>query len=182
MRIIAGMFKGKKIHSVEGNTARPTTDFVREMIFSTLYSLNTKNTNVLDLYAGSGSLGIEALSRGAENIVFVEGARKAVSAILANLKALNCADKCKVIMKKVDTFLKNCDEMSFDIIFCDPPYNKGLVNSTIDSIAQKDILNDDGILIVEHSKDEPIHETQTIHKIKEKHTSNTTITFINFRR
>ena len=181
MRIIAGIFKGKKIYSVEGFTARPTTDFIREMMFSTLMSIEPKMNKVLDLFAGSGSLGFEALSRGVENVTFVEASKKSVSTIISNIDLLKSSDKCKVIMKKVDSFLKSISEEKFNIIFADPPYDKGLVNITLSIIKEKEILCEDGIIVFEHSKNEPLSEEYKKFVFKEKSSGPTIISFINFR-
>ena len=107
MRIITGIYRGKKLQTLEGVTTRPTTDFIREMIFSALYDMDVDMSNVLDLYAGCGSLGFEALSRGAERVTFVEGSKKAVSTLIANITELKCKDKCKIGLKKVETYLRS---------------------------------------------------------------------------
>ena len=178
MRIISGIYKGKKIYSVEGYTARPTTDFMKEMLFSTLASLNPNMKNVLDLYAGSGSFGFEILSRGAGSISFVEMSQKAVSTIFANIELLGCHDKCKVLKKKVEVFLNSPPSEKYDIIFADPPYNKGLVNKTIQMIFEKDLLADEGILVIEHSKNESIDSEYAEYIFKEKGSGQTVFTLI----
>ena len=200
MRIISGIYSGMKINGVEGYTARPTSDFVREMLFSTLYSLDIKADNVLDLYAGSGALGFEALSRGASEITFVDGSKKSISTIISNSIILKCQDKCKIVLKKVENYLgvrssefgvRNselpppCSLRSgggrggqFDLIFADPPYNKGLVNETIRMIFEKEILAKDGIIIIEHSKTEPIEDELKEFVFKEKKTATIVVSFI----
>ena len=177
MRIIAGIYKGKRIYSVEGYTARPTTNYMKEMLFSTILSLNPKMTNILDLYAGSGSFGFEALSRGAGYATFVEMSQKAISTIFANIELLGCHDKCKVIKKKVEVFLSCPSDEKYDIIFADPPYNKDLANKTIQMIFEKDLLSDGGILIIEHSKNEKIDSEYAEYIFKEKMSGQTVFTF-----
>jgi 16S rRNA (guanine(966)-N(2))-methyltransferase RsmD len=186
MRIISGIHKGKKIYSVEGMTSRPTTDFIREMIFSTLYSLDADYSNTLDLFAGSGAMGFEALSRGAEQVTFVEGSNKAVSTIIANIELLQCKDKCRVVRKKVESFLcshlEACEvrgeRQNFTLVFADPPYNKGLVNSTLKMIIESSVLAQDGLIVFEHSKDEPISFDFRKYLIKEKQSGPTVVSFM----
>lgn len=176
MRIIAGRYKGLHIDSVDGLTARPTTDYTREVIFSTLYDLDIDLANVLDLYAGSGALGLEALSRGAEKLTSVEASKKSVSTIISNIKRLKCENQCKVILKKVDYFIKNCDE-SYDLILADPPYDKGLLNSTLDLIFKSNILSKDGVLVFEHTVREKVDDEYLQYLFKEKNTRNIAVSF-----
>ena len=180
MRIIAGIYKGFRINSVEGYTARPTSDFVREMMFSTLYSLIPNYDTVLDLYAGSGALGFEALSRGAREITFVEASKNSIATIISNINKLNCKEKCRIIKKNVTTTPLNLNQ-KFNLIFADPPYNKNLVNRTITIIKENDLLSEEGVLIVEHSKNEPIMEDFAKYVFKVKTTATITVSFINFR-
>jgi len=189
MRIISGFYKGTRIKAVDGDTARPTSDFIKEMIFSTLYSINTSFEKVLDLYAGSGSLGLEALSRGAREITFIDASKKSISAIIANINLLKCHEKCRVFQRKVETFLmtssipKSSDFTSkYDLVFADPPYNKGLINNTIKLILEKKHLTEDGILVAEHSIYEPIADMFKNFVFKEKKTASSIISFINMRR
>lgn len=153
IRIIAGIYKKRKLHSVPGRTTRPTTDFNREMIFASYQDFCDKR--VLDLFAGTGAFGLEALSRGATWVDFVEFANPAVRTLLNNIKLLGCEDQCHVYRKKVASFLKLCD-YKYDVIFLDPPYDKNLINPTIDSILTADMLNPEAVIIVEHSPREPI--------------------------
>ena len=178
MRIIAGKFKGKKIYTIPGNTTRPTSDFIREMLFSTLFSLQPSFENTLDLFAGSGSLGFESLSRGAFQTTFVEMSQKAIDVLFENIKILNCEAECKIIKKRVEVFLSKTPEQKFDLIFLDPPYDKDIVNNTLSLIYQNNFLNDNGIIITEHSKDEHISLMYTDFIIKEKTSGLTSITFL----
>jgi len=184
MRIITGLYKGKKLFTLEGVTTRPTTDFIREMTFSTLYDLDVDMTNVLDLYSGCGSLGLEALSRGADKVTFVEGSKKAVSTLIANLEHLRCKDRCKIELKKVETFLKHENDNIYNLVFIDPPYDKGLVNITLglllDTFSMS--LHKDCVIVVEHSYDEPIDECFKEFIIKEKVNKPIVVTFLGNKR
>ena len=118
MRVIAGDFKGRRLHSARGTRTRPTADRVREALFSMLGDVS--GARVVDLYAGSGALGIEALSRGAESAVFVERDERALSALRRNLDAV--AVRAEVRRQDVLRFLAR-PEGTFDLVFCDPPYD-----------------------------------------------------------
>jgi len=153
LRIIAGKYKRRTLHSVPGNTARPTTDYLKETIFNIIP--DCEDVVFLDLYAGSGSIGLEALSRGAARVVFVEFAHKSIATIISNINALGIREQCRLLRKKVLPFLRKCED-KFDIIFLDPPYDKNLVNATIAEIIQKDLLREGGCIVVEHSTRELI--------------------------
>lgn len=110
---------------------------------------------VLDLYAGTGSLGLEALSRGARWVDFVEFSSTAIAILIQNIHKLNCHDTCHVWRKRCDAYLK-APPRGYDVIFLDPPYAKGLVNPTLEAIFQNGVLNPGGTVIAEHSPKEPI--------------------------
>ena len=118
MRVVAGVFKGRRLAAPRGTRTRPTADRVREALFSMLGDVG--GARVLDLYAGSGALGIEALSRGAGSAVFVERDAKAVAAIERNLAAVGVEET--VVRQDVERFLARADG-AFDLVFCDPPYD-----------------------------------------------------------
>ncbi|HOA28825.1 MAG TPA: 16S rRNA (guanine(966)-N(2))-methyltransferase RsmD [Candidatus Cloacimonadota bacterium] len=170
MRIISGIHKKRRLYTVPGRSTRPTTDFNRELIFSTWQDYEGKK--VLDLYAGTGSFGLEALSRGARWVDFVEFASPAIAVLLANIELLSCGNECHIYRKKVMSFLQNCEE-SYDIIFMDPPYDKNLINPDLASIYERNILSSEGVIIVEHSALEKIKSDYQDRIIREK-TGNTT--------
>ena len=153
MRIIAGKFKGMNLFSVEGNSTRPTTSYFREYIFSVYQELKEKK--VLDLYAGTGALGLESLSRGAESADFVEMSNGALRALFANIEKTKTGDSCRVHKRSVLSFLKKCED-KFDVILIDPPYEKGLIDPTLELILANDILSEDGAILIEHSRWEKI--------------------------
>jgi 16S rRNA (guanine966-N2)-methyltransferase len=123
MRIIAGRWKGHGLRTAKGRDVRPTTDRVREAWMSAL-GPRVVDARVLDLFAGSGALGLEALSRGAESVVFVERARGALAAIVANIERLGAEDEATVVSDDVFRFLRRVEE-PFDLAFADPPYGTG---------------------------------------------------------
>jgi len=185
MKIVSGIFKGRNLISVEGATSRPTSSFTREMIFSTIYAYRENFTNVLDLYAGSGSLGCEALSRGASHVTFVDSSKKAISAIIGNICSLQVNDKSKVVIKKADTYLKSIstkDENSpFDLVFLDPPYDKNLINPTLSLLSKNNICIPDALIVVEHSINETLDESFLDMVYKTKRVGQTMVTVIRFK-
>ena len=167
MRVIAGKHKSKVLESLEGRNTRPTMDKVKEGIFNSLQEVHGLG---LDLFAGSGALGIEALSRGMEKVIFVDQNFKAVKVIQANLKQLDLRDQSEVYKNNADRALKalNKREIQFDYIFLDPPYNKGLIDKALEQIAEFNLLKENGIIICEFSNHEQIN-TNGFNVIKQYH-------------
>lgn len=153
MRIITGKYKGRALSTLPGRGTRPTSSFNREAVFSILQDLEGKR--VLDLYAGSGSFGLEALSRGAAWVDFVEFASPAIAVLLKNISQLGCGGFCHVWRKRTQAFLAGAGSR-WDIIFLDPPYARNLVNPTVSLIFGRDLLSAQGIVVAEHSPEEPI--------------------------
>ncbi len=153
MRIITGRYKGRNLFAVDGSTTRPTTSFNRAMVFSVLQHF--AGLRVLDLFAGTGSYGLEALSRGAVWVDFVEFASPAISVLLKNIGLLGCEADCHVWRKRAEVYLKTASG-PWDLIFLDPPYNKGLINPCLELIFARDLLLPGGLAIAEHSPREPI--------------------------
>ncbi len=176
MRIISGKHKKRKLFTVEGRSTRPTTDYNREVLFSSYQDYSGKM--VLDLFAGTGSFGLEALSRGAAWVDFVEFASPAIAVLLANIKLLDCSDLCHVFRKKVQAFLKDCPH-KYDVIFMDPPYDKSLINPSISSIYEMGLLNAGGVIIVEHSSTEDVDTAYSKRILKTKRGKTTCFTWLN---
>ena len=146
MRVITGTAKGKPLSTLKGDEVRPTTDRVKEGMFS-IIQFDILNSKVLDLFAGSGQLGIEALSRGAQMCTFVDNSREAQKIQLQNLKSTNLYKNSRVIFSDSISFLKTTTD-KYDIIILDPPYNTDLLLQAIQIVSDK--LNDNGIVICEH--------------------------------
>ncbi|VBB05672.1 n-6 adenine-specific dna methylases signature [Lucifera butyrica] len=158
MRIITGTAKGVILKGPAGNATRPTADRVKESLFSILGS-RIIDASVLDLFAGTGNLGLEALSRGAEKAVFIDQSLQSVALIKENARRTKLADRTEIY--KNDVF-KAIDKLSqtgrsFDLIFCDPPYNQGLITAVLEKVAFYTILNPEAMLIIEHSRHEMIN-------------------------
>ncbi|MDP8201207.1 MAG: 16S rRNA (guanine(966)-N(2))-methyltransferase RsmD [Candidatus Tenebribacter burtonii] len=175
MRIITGKFKKANLFTVPGKTARPTTDYIKEVIFSVISSCNGKN--VLDLYAGSGSLGFEALSRNADFVDFVDFSDKSIKTMKHNIEKLKCTFDCKIHKKKVSAFLNSIDK-KFDLIFIDPPYDKDLVNFTIEKIIDNLLLSQNGHIVIEHSPREKLLEKWNVMTTYNKNYGSSVITVL----
>ncbi len=145
MRIISGQFRGRKLKTLEGMNTRPTADRVKESLFNIL-STKVYDAKILDLFAGSGSLGLESLSRGASFCAFVDSSKDAIGIVKENIKLCKVEEYSKVINKDYLEAMKSIIE-KFDIIFVDPPYSKGIEIIVLENA--KDILSDDGIVVVE---------------------------------
>ena len=151
MRVITGSARGRRLKELEGMETRPTTDRVKEGLFSAL-QFDIEGRRVLDLFAGTGQLGIECLSRGAASAVFVDRRADAVKLIRENLRLTELEDRARVVAGDSMEYRKSIRE-PFDIIFLDPPYAAGLLEPAIAHIAKFDILAPHGIIAAEHPAD-----------------------------
>lgn len=149
MRVITGIAKKKPLLSLSENFLRPTTQKVKEAIFS-IIQLKIENSVVLDLFSGSGQLGIEALSQGAKHCTFVDISKKAHTIEIKNLKSTNLEKKATVVLSEGLKFIKKTKE-NFDIIFLDPPYEKTELLKKAVELSEKKLKNN-GIIICEHKK------------------------------
>ena len=152
MRVVAGEARGRPIIAPEGNRTRPTSDRVRESIFNMLFSLGaTDGATVIDLFAGSGALGIEALSRGASHCTFVEQDRRAVECIRENLDVLGFTDRSTVIQADVVTWIERNTER-VDLILADPPYADDTWIELLDSVDSRWLVAEGSDTIEEHPR------------------------------
>ena len=153
MRVITGSARGRRLKELEGLETRPTTGKVKEALFSVI-QFDIEGRRVLDLFAGTGQLGIEALSRGAESAVFVERRKDALQAIRENLEACGFSDRARVINGDAMSYLKSGEK--FDLIFLDPPYASGLLQQALEDIARFDICSRHGIIVAESAADQAL--------------------------
>ena len=147
MRVITGRARGIALKTPEGNATRPTSDRVKEALFS-IIQFDVPTAKVLDLFGGTGQLGIEALSRGAVSAVFVDQREDACKLIRENLKRTNLVKDARVVRADYVDFLRNCKE-SFDIILLDPPYAEIFLENSLNLITEIDILQSGGIIVTE---------------------------------
>lgn len=152
MRVIAGEFKARKLTSLKGRKIRPTSDRIREALFSIL-SLKIDNALVLDLFAGTGALGIEALSRGALKTVFIDNSKESIQIINKNIDLCGIKEKTEVILHDACNILSLNTVLNrkFDIIFMDPPYDKGFMGNIFKNVDLLNVMKDGSIIIAEHS-------------------------------
>ena len=158
MRVIAGSARRLQLKSLKGTKTRPTLDRYKETLFNTIQGY-VPGARFLDLFAGTGSIGIEALSRGAEHCVFIENDREAVRVINENLQITRLADKAEVQTSDVVNGMMMIEKKGpFDVIFMDPPYDMGLELQALQYLASSNLADDDTMIIVEASNDTDIDE------------------------
>ena len=163
MRVITGTARGRRLKTPDNYDIRPTTDNVKESVFN-IIQFDIEGRQVLDLFAGTGQLGIECLSRGAAGAVFVDRDKDAVRIVKDNLKT--CGMKATVLQEDSISFLNHCGK--FDVIFIDPPYDSDLYESALKIINLVDILSEDGIIICEARREKVLPEmTEPYRKRKE---------------
>lgn len=159
MRVISGTARGRQIKAPPGSATRPTADRVRESIFNIL-GTRCVDARVVDLFAGAGTMGIEALSRGAADAVFVENNRKAAEVIKGNLGLCGMDDSSRLMVNDVFRGMESLARAGeiFDLIFVDPPYGKELAAMTLERLGRGDLCQEDGLVVVEYSRHDLLKE------------------------
>ncbi len=170
IRIIGGELKGRKLVTVHGIKTRPTADRVRESIFNILGD-SVRGARILDLYAGTGAMGIEALSRGAESVLFADNHKAALAALGKNIKTCSLENRASTIKWNI---LNNLNIIrsyrpAFNLVFIDPPYHKDMIGQTLSNLAMSQCLENKARLTIEHSPLEPIPENLPGYKISNQH-------------
>ena len=158
MRIIGGKMRGTKLYTLDGyEVTRPTLDRVKESLFN-IISVKVIDSIVLDLFSGSGAVGIETISRGAQKAILCDESRKAIEIIKKNVEKTKCFDDVEIINKKHLKALRDFinEGMKFDIVYLDPPYRTDLAEESTEYIIENDLLNDDGIIIIETDNENKI--------------------------
>ena len=178
MRVITGTARGTNLKAPDGLSTRPTADKVKQAVFNIIhYEIAGE---VLDLFAGSGQLGIEALSRGASRAVFVDAGRPAIAVIWENLKKTHLEDRAEVVCCDYMTYLANCRKR-FRVVFLDPPYAENYLENAIKRISEIDILAEGAIIVSERPLGKPLDEEfPGLVRSKDYHYGKTTVTL--FRR
>ncbi len=147
MRIITGTARGIRLESPTGDAVRPTTEMAKEGIFSSI-QFDLDSRRVLDLFAGSGQLGLEALSRGAESAVFVDESQASIDIVKRNAQKTRLFSQCRIVRMDFTDFLKKTDD-TFHFIFVDPPYGKKLLPEVVKKVMKYEVLAEDGVIILE---------------------------------
>lgn len=178
MQIIAGTLKGKKL-SYPKNQLRPTTDKIRAAIFNIIIANFPKildNASICDIFSGAGAVGIEAISRGAGYVTFIENNKITFKYLRENLKDLE--DRAQVIPFDAQRAIDKIKTEKFNVIFLDPPYNKGLIEPTIKKISEFDMIRKNGIVVIEHHKKEEFSIPHSLLLYKRKDYNDTVITIL----
>ena len=164
MRVITGSARGRRLKTPANQDVRPTTDNVKEAVFNILRD-EIEGRRVLDLFAGTGQLGIEALSRGAREAVFVDSAPSSLAIVKENLKL--CGFEAAIVRSDALAFLKRCGK--FDVIFVDPPYDAGLYEDVLEEINSFDILSEGGIIIAEARRERQLPEMVSPYRLRKEY-------------
>jgi len=180
MRIISGTLKGRKLAGPGGAALRPTSDRVKESMFN-IIGAEIEGKVVLDLFAGTGNLGIEALSRGAKSAVFVEKSRQALRLLEKNLSTCQVGNRSEVLFKEAIQAIGHLKGRGacFDLIFVDPPYEKGLIECTLEKLLRQKIYSDNSLLVIEHDRREPLSRYDKLwNLILQRRIGDTVISFL----
>ena len=157
MRVISGKARGTKLYTLDGESTRPTLDRVKEALFSKI-QMSLEDANVLDLFSGSGALGIESLSRGAKFAVFCDNSREAAMIVEKNLEKTRFQDVSKIYVTKFEIALEKLklEKIKFDVVFLDPPYKTDYIKIALERIMEYDLLNRDAIVVLETDEQDRI--------------------------
>ncbi len=178
MRVISGERRGLNLYTLEGDNTRPTLDRVKETMFNVI-NFDIHDKNCLDIFSGSGNLSIEAISRGARMAYMIENDRASVDIINKNIEKSKYQEKVKIFNKDFIIALNSIssEDIKFDYVFLDPPYNGDFYNKTLDYLGENNLLNEEAVIIVEHLKTTEIcHEKFNVWK--EKSFSKNMLTFL----
>lgn len=180
MRVIAGSLRGRRLRTPRGGAVRPTYDRVRESLFGIIES-RIPGARVLDLYAGTGSLGIECLSRGAEHATFVERDRGVMAVLRGNIDALGLGPRATPVLEDVARYLGRGPGAGFDIALADPPYGGSAAEATVRLLAAWGGLAEDSIVVVEHAGRGPLDEAVPLRRWRSERYGSTVVDFFEVR-
>ncbi len=154
MRIITGSAKGKRLQTLEGEATRPTSERIKEAVFSSI-QFEVENRRVLDLFAGSGQMGLEALSRGAERAVFIDSSREAMEIVKNNAKSTGLDDRCHYLVSDFRNYIRKASgREQFDLVFVDPPYSMKCCADTADLLAERGLIIAGALVVLESGEEE----------------------------
>lgn len=170
LRIITGTAKGKKLKTLEGEATRPTSERIKEAVFSAI-QFDIEDRRVLDLFAGSGQMGLEALSRGAESVMFTDSAREAIEIVKENARTTGFFDKCKYLVSDYRNYIrKAAGREGFDLVFIDPPYAMECSLDAVKRLLDAKLLRNGAILVLESGEEEiDLSELSDFEVIKSTH-------------
>ena len=179
MRVISGKVRGLKLDTPKNEDVRPTTDRVKESLFN-IINPYIIDSNVLDLFAGTGSLGIECLSRGASSAIFVDVSKESINIVKSNIKKARVENESTILNLDFKSAINSLSSKNkqFDVIFMDPPYYKNMFSDALSAVDNNNLLKEDGIIVVEHDTVDKFPDNMgRLYKSREKKYGNTTLTF-----
>lgn len=181
MKVVSGKFRGLNLKAVPGDNTRPTSAKVKEAVFSMLAPYMVDGVS-LDLFAGTGSLGIESISRGYQKAYLVDKAYKAINTIKENIEKTHASDQFVVIKSSATDALQKFanDKVKFDLVFLDPPYRMKITEQIIKDMVELDLLNEDAIIVDETDYDIDLTDFKRIELLKEKHYKDTKVALYQF--
>jgi len=181
MKIISGILKGRTIEGYNIDGTRPTMDRVKESLFGTIQN-NIKNSIVLDLFAGSGQLGIEAISNGAQKCYFIDNNKEVIKILNKNITNLNIKDKSIITLSDWKKALNDFGtrKIKFDLIFVDPPYDYDVYEKILNKVSELELLTEDGLIILEHQNLKFKDNYQNLTLYKEKKYGNKSVNIYKF--
>ncbi len=175
MRIIAGTYGGRTLSTLRDNSIRPTTDRAKQTIFDILSNrIDFDGIEVLDLFAGSGSLGLESISRGAASVVFVEKSRDSIGVLEKNIASLGCGAQCTIHQADVFWYLKNTRH-AFDLVFVDPPYKLEKIGELPTALHESEVLKPNAYIVMEHGRVTPVVKSLEKFDVMKKPFGQTTV-------
>lgn len=179
MRIVAGLYGGRKLQVPKGHDIRPTSDKVRGAIFNTLGSyIDAEGVHVLDAFCGTGALGLEAISRGASRCVFIDKAGTSIDLAKENADSLNIADQCDFVLGDAAKVQLN---QQFDLVFLDPPYGQGLLVPVLEHLVRQELLCDYAMCVLESEKQLDLTASESFETLKEKEYGDTRVTYLRYK-
>ena len=187
MRIVSGLYKGKKIDFPRGEQTRPTKDRIREAIFNILShaswcEIDIEESHVIDVFAGSGSLGFEALSRGAIDCIFIDSDYEAENCCINNAESMHVSSKCKVIREDIRSIKYRPENIiKRNLVFLDPPYSQDLGINALKELYSRDWLDEEAIIVLEMSKKHPEHIDNEYILLEERNYGITKVCFLKHR-
>lgn len=186
MRITSGYLKGRVLKTAEGMNTRPTTDKVRQALFNMLRArthwCGFNQAVVLDAFAGSGALGLEALSNGADHVSFFDKDYKAIKSIKDNISSFQCQEACIVKKNDVTQYDFGQDDLSYNLVFLDPPYGRGLAEKTLIHLCEMDVLSDNALILIEMDAGKEEQIPQAFTQVAERHYGRTCIRFYLYKK
>ncbi len=181
MRIIAGTFRGRHLSTTRDRSIRPTTDRAKQVIFDILANrIAFPGIHVLDLFAGSGSLGLEAISRGASSVTFVEKTRTSLAVLEENIRRLDCAAQTAIHQADVFWFLKNAHR-AFDLVFADPPFGLEQIGNLPAALSVSKVLRPGTLAVMEHSRESSVPVPESMFEVVRKHLGQTIVLILTTR-